>query len=131
MPKEADSNKMVRIPVPIRVGGAFMAVAIVLVFFTVVEVITNGWLVPFAVTPRFLALLLAGALVGGFATMNKNQPPSVIQVGALITALLCVIAGRFLPQTTLMMWDQYWLPAYALLAFGCSLAIRRSLIPRT
>ena len=55
-----------------------MAVAIVLVFFTVVEVITNGWLVPFAVTPRFLALLLAGALVGGFATMNKNQPPSVI-----------------------------------------------------
>ena len=63
MPKEADSNKMVRIPVPIRVGGAFMAVAIVLVFFTVVEVITNGWLVPFAVTPRFLALLLAGPLV--------------------------------------------------------------------
>lgn len=125
-----DSNETVRIPTPIRVGGAFMAVAIVLAFFTVVEVITKGWMMPFAVTPRFLALVLAGALVGAFATMNKNQPPSIIQVTALVAALALVIAGRFLPQTVLVVWDQYWLPAYALLAFACSLAIRRSLIPK-
>jgi putative membrane protein len=130
MTNSGDSNETVRIPTPIRVGGAFMAVAIVLAFFTVVEVITNGWMMPFAVTPRFLALVLAGALVGGFATMNKNQPPSIIQVTALVAALVLVVAGRFLPQTVLMVWDQYWLPAYALLAFACSLAIRRSLIPK-
>ncbi len=131
MTNDDDSNKMVRIPVPIRVGGAFLAVAIVLAFFTVVEVITKGWMVPFQVTPRFIVLVIAGALVGGFATMNKNQPPSVIQVVALVGALILVVAGRFLPSTTLVLWDQFWLPAYALLAFVCSLAIRRSLIPKS
>ncbi|AKK05949.1 hypothetical protein CMUST_08120 [Corynebacterium mustelae] len=120
----------VTIPVPIRVGGAFMAVAIVLAIFTAVEVITNGWMTPFEVTPRFLAIVIAGAVLGAFATINRNQKASIVQVVALTTALILVVGSRFLPHMVLMVWDQFWLPAYALLAFACSLAIRRAVTPK-
>ncbi|GAA1473842.1 hypothetical protein P4N68_02820 [Corynebacterium felinum] len=120
----------VSIPAPIRIGGALMAVAIVLAIFTAFEVITHGWMSPFPVTPRFLLIVVAGAILGGFATMTRNQKSSMAQVVALGIALVLVVIGRFIPQPVLMVWDQYWLPAYALLAFACSLAIRRAMIPK-
>lgn len=114
------------ISAPIRVGGAFLAIAVVLLIFTIVEIITHGWLAPFAVTPRFLCIVAAAALLGSFATISKTQKPSRTQVIALAGAVGLVIIGRLLPGTIFMVWGQYWLPTYAAVAFLCALILRRA-----
>ncbi|AHI22818.1 hypothetical protein B843_07165 [Corynebacterium vitaeruminis DSM 20294] len=121
---------MVNIPVAIRVGGAFMAIAVVLFIFTAIEIFTKGWMTPFEVNTRFLLIVVAAAVLGAFATVNRNQAPSAVQVGALAVALLLVVAGRFLPNPTLATWEQYWLPGYAVLALLCGLVIRRAMTPK-
>ncbi|AGF72492.1 hypothetical protein [Corynebacterium halotolerans] len=128
--KQNPSPGSYRIPVALRVGGAFMALAIVLLVFTVVSVFLDGWMVPFVVTPSFLVILLAAVIFGAFATVRKDQAASRSQVIALIVAVALVILSRFLPATALYVMAQYWLPMYAVLAFLCGLVIRRSLIPK-
>lgn len=117
-----------RVPAAIRIGGAFAALGIVLLIFTFVEVTTVGWLTPFSVTPRFLMILLAAALVGAFATAGVANSRSVGQVAALAVALVLVVAGRLVPNPTLMIMEQWWLPAYGLLALACSLVLRRAAV---
>ena len=119
-----------RVPVALRVGGAFMALAIVLIVFTVVSVFLDGWMAPFVVTPSFLVILLAAVILGAFATVRKDQAASRSQVIALIVAVALVILSSFLSTTALYVMAQYWLPMYAVLAFLCALVIRRSLIPK-
>lgn len=118
----------VKVPTPLRIGGAFMAVGIALIIFTAVQVFMVGWMVPFQVDVRFLLILVAAGIIGGFATMQRNQEPSRTQVVALVIALVLVFGGRLIPNPVLMMWEQYWLPMYALLAIGCGLAIRRTMM---
>ncbi|QMV85315.1 hypothetical protein HW450_00690 [Corynebacterium hindlerae] len=119
------------LPVAIRFGGAFVAIAIVLAIFTFVAVVTEGFLVPFQVTPRFLLIVVAGALVGGFGMAAPGQPRSVWSVFALAVALLLVVGGRFIPNEPLYVMEQWWLPAYAIAALLCSLVLRRAAIPRS
>lgn len=114
-----------RVPAAIRIGGAFAALGIVLLIFTFVEITTVGWLVPFEVTPRFLMILLAAVLLGGFATAGVANSRGIGQVTALVLALLLVVLGRLVPNPALMAMDQWWLPAYGLLALACSLVLRR------
>ncbi len=119
-----------RVPLALRVGGAFMALAVVLLVFTVVSVFLDGWLTPFVVTPSFLAILLAAVVFGAFATVRKDQAASSAQVISLVVAVALVILSRFLPSAELYTMAQYWLPMYAVFAFLCALVIRRSLIPK-
>lgn len=121
----------VHIPPAIRVGGAFMALAVVLFIYTAIEVFTNGWMVPFEVTSRFVLILLAAAVLGAFATVNKQQKPSAVQVVALALALLLAVGSRFVPNTVLTTWEQYWLPGYAVLAALCGIILRRTVAHRS
>lgn len=128
MTKPNPSNgQPVKIPLGFRIGGAFMAIALVLLIFGVLSVFTDGWMAKFAVTPRFVAIVLAAAVLGAFATVNKNQEGSKAQVGALAVALLLVVGSRFIPNEAIVYWQQYWLVAYAAAAFICALVIRQAL----
>ncbi|RNE49729.1 hypothetical protein C5L39_01900 [Corynebacterium alimapuense] len=114
----------------LRVGGAFMALAVALLVFTVIAVFTDGWMAPFEVTPRFLILLVAAMVVGAFATVRRDQAASRSQVVALIVAVVLVGATRFIPSTVIFVMAQYWLAMYAVFAVMCALILRRSLMSR-
>lgn len=114
------------IPVGLRVGGAFVSIAFVLFIFTFVQIATVGWMQPVAVTARFLFIVIAAGVFGGFATIRKDQAASRLQVGALIVALALVVAGRFLSPEPIVVWQQYWLPIYGTLALVCGLVARQA-----
>lgn len=114
------------LPPAIRAGGAFIAVAIVLVIFTFVAVVTEGFLVPFAVTPRFLLIVAAAAILGAFGMTTPGQPRSAWNVFSLAVALLLVVGGRFIPNDPVYTMEQWWLPAYAIAAVLCGLVLRRA-----
>lgn len=126
-----NDNPGVMIPLQLRVGGAFIAVALVLVIMTFVAVLTEGWMSPFVWTPARVALVVAALIIGAFATIRKDQRPSIAQVVALGGAVLIIIASRFLPTAQLAVMGQWWLLIYAGLALVCALALRRSLAPRS
>ncbi|AEQ06610.1 hypothetical protein LJU02_05420 [Corynebacterium pseudotuberculosis] len=129
MPKAlANHPTSATIPVGLRVGGAFVAIAFVLFIFTFVQIATVGWMEPVAVTARFLLIILAAGIFGGFATIRKEQAASRLQIGALIVALAFVIAGRFLSPEPIFVWQQYWLPIYGFLALVCGFVARQSAI---
>lgn len=129
-PQGKDSAQGVSIPAPIRVGGAFMALALVLVIMAIVAVFTDGWMAPFEWTYGRLGIVLAALIVGAFATIRHDQKSSITQVVALGIAVALIIASRFLPQTVLMVQAQYWLLLYAGAAALCALVIRRAMIPK-
>lgn len=116
------------VPLAIRAGGAFVAIALILFIFTFVAVVTQGFLAPFDVTPRFLLIVAAGALVGGFGMPAPGQPRSVWNVFALAVALILVVGGRFIPNSPLYVMEQWWLPAYGIAALLCGLVLRRAAI---
>ncbi|WJY89754.1 hypothetical protein [Corynebacterium confusum] len=126
-----NDNPGVTIPLQLRVGGAFIAVALVLVIMTFVAVLTEGWMSPFVWTPARVALVVAALIIGAFATIRKDQRPSIAQVVALGAAVLTIIASRFLPSAELAVMGQWWLLIYAGLALVCALVLRRSLAPRS
>ncbi|MDO5669716.1 MAG: hypothetical protein Q4G50_06905 [Corynebacterium sp.] len=128
--KNSRPERTYRVPAALRVGGAFMALAVALAIFAVVAVFTDGWMAPFAVTPRFLAILLAAVILGAFATIRTDQASSRTQVIALVVAVALIIFARFLPSEPLTTMAQYWLAMYAVFAFLCALIIRRSMIPK-
>lgn len=128
--KNSRPERTFRVPLALRVGGAFMALAVALVIFAVVAVFVDGWMAPFAVTPRFLSILVAAIILGAFATIRADQASSRTQVVALAIAVAIVIFSRFIPNEPLTVMAQYWLAMYAVFAFMCALIIRRSLIPK-
>ncbi|WP_156230926.1 hypothetical protein [Corynebacterium occultum] len=130
MAKNSSAPEGFRVPLPLRVGGAFMALAMVLFIFLFIEYLSAGFLVPFAVTPRFLAIVVAALILGAFATMSRNQESSRTQVIALAVAMVLVIASRFLPTEALTHITQPWLLGYGILALICALVIRRSMTPK-
>lgn len=107
-----------------------MALALVLFIFLIIEIISVGFMVPFPITWRFLAIVVAALILGGFATMSRQQESSRTQVIALAGAVVLVIVGRFLPAEPLMLMGQEWVMGYAILALICAVIIRRSLMPK-
>src|SRR5690625_7799368 len=77
--QRSGKNPGVSIPIQVRVGGAFMALAAVLFLLALVAVFTDGWGTPFAWTPIRVAIIIAALLVGGFATVRTDQKSSVVQ----------------------------------------------------
>ena len=100
--KESNSaRREVTVPLALRAGGAFIALAVALAIFGIIAWLSDGWAVPFAITPAFLGICVAAVLFGAFATVNRAQKPSVAQVVALSIAVAFIIASQFLPKTPL------------------------------
>lgn len=128
--QRSDKSPGVSIPIQVRVGGAFMALAAVLFLLALVAVFTDGWGAPFEWTPIRVAIIIAALLVGGFATVRKDQKASVAQVVALAVAVLFIFGGRFLPQDVYLVQHQSFLVLYGGAALLCALILRRSVMPK-
>ena len=128
--KNSRPERTFRVPLALRVGGAFMALAVALLIFTVVAVFTDGWMAPYEVTPRFLVILVAAMILGAFATVRRDQAASRAQVIGLIVVVVLVGLTRLLPNEGIYVMAQYWLAMYAVAAFLAGLVIRRSMIPK-
>lgn len=122
------SKNTVTPPAALRVGGAFLVVAFVLVLFALISVFSDGWGAPFVWTYSNLTIIIAAVLVGSFSTMNKEHAGSRAQIIALAVAVALIIASRFLPQHDLLIQQQYWLLFYAGMSAICALILRRSVI---
>ena len=112
------------VPVQLRVGGAFMGIALVLVLYAVLALLRGD--AAFPVTPQVLSIIVAVAIVGAFATYNTKQEGSRTQVGALIVAVVLIGLGFIAPDTELMATTPFWLIGWALAAGLCAVALRRS-----
>lgn len=112
-------------PVQLRVGGAFMSLAVVLIVQAVVAFITGG---VFQVTVATVLVWVAALIFGAFATQRRDQPGSRSQVIALIVALVLIIFSVVLPTTVLTTTAAYWLALYAAVAVICALILRRSVV---
>ncbi|MEZ2121310.1 MULTISPECIES: hypothetical protein [unclassified Corynebacterium] len=117
------------VPTAMRVGGAFIALAIVLVLWTFLEVVTNGWLAPFYVTTRFLLICTAAVIIGSSATAGRTQYVTLGRVVALGVALMFLVLSRVLPNHIFMVMGQYWLPSYAIVSLLAGLIIKRQMMP--
>ncbi|MHA6601916.1 hypothetical protein ACX3UO_08405 [Corynebacterium coyleae] len=116
------------VPVQLRVGGAFLGLAAALVLYAVVG-FTRGD-EGFVITPQVLTVLVAVALVGAFATTNKEQQGSRTQVIALFIAIVLIGLGVILPNTALFTTTPVWLVAWAIAAGFCAEILRRSVQPK-
>lgn len=112
------------VPVQLRVGGAFMGIALVLVLYAVLALLRGD--AAFPVTPQVLSIIVAVAIVGAFATYNTKQGGSRTQVGALIVAVVLIGLGFIAPDTELMATTPFWLIGWALAAGLCAVVLRRS-----
>ncbi|PXY12341.1 hypothetical protein [Corynebacterium striatum] len=112
------------VPVQLRVGGAFMGIALVLVLYAVLALLRGD--AAFPVTPQVLSIIVAVAIVGAFATYNTKQEGSRTQVGALIAAVVLIGLGFIAPDTELMATTPFWLIGWALAAGLCAVVLRRS-----
>ena len=112
------------VPVQLRVGGAFMGIALVLVLYAVLALLRGD--AAFPVTPQVLSIIVAVAIVGAFATYNTKQEGSRTQVGALIVAVVLIGLGFIAPDTELMATTPFWLIGWALAPGLCAVVLRRS-----
>ncbi|MCK7660483.1 hypothetical protein [Corynebacterium antarcticum] len=117
------------VPPALRVGGVFIALAIVLALWTFLEVVLNGWMAPFHVTTRFLLICVAAIIIGGSATSGRTQYVTMGRVVTLGVALTLIVLSRVLPNATFMVMGQYWLPSYAIVSLLAGLIIKRQMIP--
>lgn len=117
-------------PMALRVGGAFMAVAFVLMLFALISVFTDGWGSDFAWTYSKVAIVVAALIVGAFSTMSKSQAGSRAQVAALAVSIVIIAASRFIPGDILFTQPQIWVVLYAGFAVLCALVLRCSAMPQ-
>lgn len=119
-----------QVPPGIRVGGAFMALGLVLLVFGVIELFTSGMFQPFPITPGFLMILVAAIILGAFATTSKYEKSSKAQVIALAVAVALAFFSVVLPSDPIAMIEQFWISAWGVAALLCGLIIRRALLPK-
>lgn len=112
------------IPVQLRVGGAFVALALVFIIHAAMAFVRGEAL--FAFTPQVLSILAATAVFGANATFVRGQRRSRGQVVALAVAVLLVVAGVLAPRAELFVAPTYWLVLWACVAGVCALILRRS-----
>ncbi|SDL72074.1 hypothetical protein SAMN04488535_0550 [Corynebacterium mycetoides] len=112
------------IPIQLRVGGAFIALALVLVIYAAVAFFRGEGVFEF--TPRELAICLAALLFGANATFVRGQPRSRAQVLALAAAVVLVILGVLMPREAVFATQTYWLLLWAGGAVVCALILRQN-----
>lgn len=112
------------VPVQLRVGGAFLGIALVLVLYAVLALLRGD--AAFSITPQVVSVIAAVAIVGAFTTYNTNQAGSRTQVGALLAAVVLIGLGFIAPDTEFMATTPFWLIGWALAAGLCAVVLRRS-----
>ena len=112
------------VPVPLRAGGAFLAIALVLLIYAALAFFRSE--PAFAITPQVVTILVAAAIFGANATFVRGQTHSRVQVGALAAAVVLVVVGVLLPATTLFITQTFWLILWAVTGIMCALVLRRS-----
>ena len=120
-----------KVPAAIRIGGAFVALGLVLLVFAAIELFTAGMLSRFVITPGFLLILVASIILGAFATTSKYEPSSKTQIISLSIAVALVIVSRLLPTVQVYVVEQFWLTAWGVAALLCGLVIRRAQLPKS
>ena len=68
------------VPVQLRVGGAFMGIALVLVLYAVLALLRGD--AAFPVTPQVLSVIAAVAIVGAFAGTSRHDGMTAAEIGA-------------------------------------------------
>ncbi|MEX3503996.1 hypothetical protein [Corynebacterium sp. LK2510] len=112
------------VPVQLRVGGAFLALALVLVIYAAVSFFRGESV--FEITPQVVTIFAAAAIFGANATFVRGQARSVAQVAVLAVAVALVVIGILLPSTAIALTQTYWLILWAVVATICALILRRS-----
>lgn len=133
MPQQKSSKRNHAAPVPaaLRLGGAFLALAVVLALFLIMDTISLGWGTPFAFTVRRNILLVAAMLVGGFAMTAAGEKGAMTQIGVLATAVVLIIFSRLVPNSQVFVTEQFWVIGWIVVAVLCALLLRRSVTPRS
>ncbi|WP_342319751.1 hypothetical protein [Corynebacterium mayonis] len=111
------------IPVQMRAGGAFVALAIVLFIFAATSFFRGQPV--FSVTSQVACVLVAAVLFGANATFVRGQERTRGQVVSLAGAVALVAVGAVLPAQTLFVTQLHWLILWALTAVFCALILRR------
>ncbi|APT84766.1 hypothetical protein [Corynebacterium aquilae] len=120
-----EKPQAVRVHPAIRLGGAFMAVAVVLAVMVFIGMSTRGIFSTAEINPRLLCIVLAAALIGAFAPAAAGRRDSTSRIVALFLAVVLAIGSRFVPNPTFYVVEQGWLVAYAILFLLASLILRR------
>lgn len=112
------------IPVQMRAGGAFIALAVVLTIFALIEFISGSAV--FTFTPGEIMICLAALLFGAFITVGEDGQGERGRVVAQLGATLLIVGSFFVPDTPLFATQTYWLVLWAGAAVVCALVLRRS-----
>ncbi|WKD61204.1 hypothetical protein CCICO_05880 [Corynebacterium ciconiae DSM 44920] len=121
-----ESEPVVVVHPALRVGGAFLALALVLALFTVLSLISGGISSFFPVTWGFLLIIASAMLLGAFGTTHRNEERTMRHVVVLVIAVGLVVFSRFITTEPIYILESWWLPIYATMALICALVIRRS-----
>lgn len=110
-------------PIQLRVGGAFIATAVVLFIFAFLSIMRGEAV--FDITSRFVMIVAASVIFGAFATSDTSQPGSRKQLIALGIAVALLAIGMLLPNTVLTVAPTMWLVLWGVGALLCALILRR------
>ncbi|MBV7302614.1 hypothetical protein [Corynebacterium sp. TAE3-ERU2] len=125
-PRAQAEAPVVVVPPFLRVGGAFLALAIVLALFTLISLITGGLTGFFPVTWGFLLIIVSAMLLGAFGTTHRNEERTTRHIVVLVVAVGLVVFSRFITTEPIYILESWWLPVYATMALICALVIRRT-----
>ena len=121
-----DNPGQLKVHPAIRLGGAFMLLAVAIVVFTAFGVFRNGVNTPVPITTRVLLTAIAAMLIGAAGVTVPGQKSGLPRVAALGAAVVLLIASRFISPTVLTYMEQYWLVGYAVIAGICAAVLRRA-----
>lgn len=111
------------VPLQLRAGGAFMALAVVLFIFAFLA-FTRGEEMH-DITVRFVLTCAAALIFGAFATTNTSTGGSRAQLIALGVAVALIAAGMLVPNQVLTVAPTTWLALWGGGALVCALILRR------
>lgn len=112
------------IPIQLRAGGSFMALAVVLVILAVITFFAGNAL--FTFTPATVLICIAALLFGAFITVTPDVSGLRSRFVAQLAATLLIIVSIFIPDIPLFVTETYWLLLWAGAAVLCALVLRRS-----
>ena len=111
------------VPIQLRAGGAFIALAVVLFLFAFLTLMRGEQ--TFDVTLRFALTCVASVIVGAFATTSTAVGGSKAQIIALVAAVALIALGMLVPQAALTVVPTVWLAMWGVGALLCALILRR------
>lgn len=126
---QQQNGSSANVPMTLRIGGAFITLAVMLLLLLFVQIFTQGWMAPLVITPGFVLIVVAALLLGAFGGVRSGDAASRSRVIALGLAVVMVLLSRLLQSPVLMVMDQYWIIMYAGIALLAGLWLRRSVIP--